>query len=103
MRSTAHHKSARTEGQPRRPHRAACAVLFIVFCLQTCGCSRKADSDTPALNPAAQPVTSKSTAPWFERVQNVPIPQNFHHSNPDSFEMPGIMGSGCSLTDLDND
>ena len=103
MRNTAHHKSARTEGQPRRPHRVACAVLFAVFCLQICGCSRKADSDTPPLDPAAQPVTSKKTAPWFERVQNVPIPQSFHYSNPDSFEMPGIMGSGCSLTDLDND
>jgi len=103
MRNTAHYNSARTAGQPRGRYWAACSALLVVLCLLPFGCSRKAGPDTPRLAPAVQPTASRSAAPWFERVSNLPIPQNFHYSNPDSFEMPGIMGSGCSLTDLDND
>lgn len=103
MRNTAHDNSARTAGLTRRPHRTACAALFAVLCLLPFGCSRKTGPDTLQLDLATQPATSKFAALWFERVQNLPVSPNFHYSNPDSFEMPGIMGSGCSLTDLDND
>lgn len=98
MRMTGQHISAWATRQTRRSARFLFALVLAAYCILTPGCNQSSQVDNPAADtpPAA-------VAPWFRRVDNLPIPRNFHDSDPASFEMPGIMGSGCSLTDLDDD
>jgi hypothetical protein len=76
---------------------AQCIALLLVL---PAGCS--SDTAAPGRTEVAAAPEDSPHAIFRERT-DLPQLQNFHVSNPDSFEMPGIMGSGCSLADLNND
>ena len=80
------------------PVPASFKLFALVTALTLAGC----DSAVPT---PAPPSGSGNTAP-FPLFRELPVPafiQHPHQAPADTFEMPEIMGSGCSLADLDAD
>lgn len=108
MRTTAQHTTVAKALRADALRRLWLRQLLAVICgcvLSGCGSATPVSSQsTEHGDSAALPAdVSGPTAPWFRPLADLPIPQNFHFSDPTSFEMPGIMGSGCTLTDIDRD
>jgi hypothetical protein len=71
-------------------------LIALVTALMLAGC----DSAAP---PAASGSVSASASPLFRELPVPVLTQHPHQAPADTFEMPEIMGSGCSLADLDAD
>jgi hypothetical protein len=78
------------------PVPASLKLIALVTALMLAGC----DSAAP---PAASVSGSASASPLFRELPVPALTQHPHQAPADTFEMPEIMGSGCSLADLDAD
>jgi hypothetical protein len=69
-------------------------ILAILFVVLLVGCSGKHD-DTQKAN--------SSTSPLFHERTDIEALSGYHFSEPTEFEMPGIMGSGCAMINVNED
>lgn len=74
-------------------------TLFVLVIVNIFGCSRMPDVPSPPSSTDAVPTTESLFQEWPEFSSIA----RSHLSSDDSFEMPGIMGSGCSMIDLTGD
>ena len=89
---------------------ASCSSVLMLASLLLCGCSTEPAPTTqvppvPGTADSADKSSSMATSAvrYFRERTDIPQLRQPHVSNPETFEMPGIMGSGCSLADLNND
>ena len=97
-------------GPDRSSSAVSCFSWLMLTSLFLCGCSTE-PAPTTLVPPVPDTATSTgisssmatSTVRYFRERIDIPQLRQPHVSNPETFEMPGIMGSGCSLADLNND
>ena len=97
-------------GPDRSSSAVSCFSWLMLTSLFLCGCSTE-PAPTTLVPPVPDTATSTginssmatSTVRYFRERTDIPQLRQPHVSNPETFEMPGIMGSGCSLADLNND
>ncbi len=74
-------------------------TLYVLVVVTLFGCSRMPNIPSAPSNTDVVPTTESLFQEWPE-FSKIARP---HVSSDDSFEMPGIMGSGCSMIDLTGD
>jgi len=67
------------------------------------GCARESAVEHAADSGSESKTEDASSVVWFRERTEITGLEGYHVSSESRFEMPGIMGSGCSLIDLNND
>lgn len=77
-------------------------TILLTSLVVLAGC-QKGDSSAGKVGSGGTSGPARSSTIWFEERAEITEKLGVHYADPEQFEMPGIMGSGCALSDLNGD
>ena len=95
---------ADTQARSQHPEYSSRSLQLLILLTALCGCNEKSPITSPQQALATDPAPAERLKLQLFTEKTLPIPSSLHHGVPDGcYEMPLIMGGGCSIADLDGD